>query len=239
MYNLQFKEAHTIFEQWRKDHPDDPVGPASDAAAYLFAEFDRLHILQSEFFTHDQHFMTDNKLTPYPVVKQRFDASLEAARKLAARTPNDPNSMFAVVLANGLECDYLALIEKRYSGALKRMKAGRQVAERLLAKDPQYYDAWIAVASENYILSTKAAPVRWVLRIGGAQTDRELGLQKLKLIAEKGRYLAPFARLMLAVAALREKNLPQARTLLESLARDYPKNPLYRQEVTRLQSAAP
>ena len=33
-----------------------------------FSEFDRLHILQSEFFTHDQHFITDHKLAPDPDV---------------------------------------------------------------------------------------------------------------------------------------------------------------------------
>ena len=62
MYNLQFAEAHQTFHEWQRLHPDDPMGPASDAAAYLFSEFDRLHILQSEFFVHDQHFITKNLL---------------------------------------------------------------------------------------------------------------------------------------------------------------------------------
>jgi hypothetical protein len=46
MYNLQFAEAHQSFEQWQRQHPTDPLGYVSDAAAYLFTEFDRLHILQ-------------------------------------------------------------------------------------------------------------------------------------------------------------------------------------------------
>src|ERR1035438_9208529 len=56
MYNLQFAQAHETFRDWEGIHPDDPLAAASDAAQYLFAEFDRMHILQSEFFTHDQHF---------------------------------------------------------------------------------------------------------------------------------------------------------------------------------------
>ncbi len=35
----------------------------------------------------------------------------------------------------------------------------------------------------------------------GAQTDKESGLAKLKIAAEKGHYLLPYARLLLAVAA--------------------------------------
>src|SRR5215471_17342995 len=72
MYNLQFGDAHQAFAEWNQSHPADPIGPVSDAAAYLFSEFDRLHILQSEFFTHDQHFVTDNKLTPDPALQQTF-----------------------------------------------------------------------------------------------------------------------------------------------------------------------
>ena len=45
MYNLQFLDAHLKFEQWMASHPADPMGPVSDAAAWLFSEFDRLHII--------------------------------------------------------------------------------------------------------------------------------------------------------------------------------------------------
>src|ERR1035438_7733584 len=72
MYDLQFGLAHDSFQQFVRNHPQDPLGPASDAAAYLFTEFDRLHILQSEFFIHEQHFMTDHKLAPDPVAKRKF-----------------------------------------------------------------------------------------------------------------------------------------------------------------------
>jgi hypothetical protein len=238
MYNLQFADAHRTFHEWQRLHPQDPLGPVSDAAAYLFAEFDRLHILQSEFFTHDQHFITDNKLTPDPAVKRDFLAALQAGRALAARTPDDKNAIFATILASGLESDYTALIEKRYSASFKQMKAARAMAEQLLAQDPSYCDAWIAVGVENYMLSIKPAAVRWLLRMGGGQTSRAVGIEKLKLTAEKGHYLAPFARLMLAVAAMRDQDTGRARELLAGLVRDYPQNPLYRQELARMSTVA-
>jgi hypothetical protein len=234
MYNLRFADAHETFRQYQLAHPDDAMGPVSDAAAYLFSEFDRLHILQSEFFTHDQHFMNDHKLTPDPDVKKKFEAAIEASRALSARKPNDLNSRFASVLRSGLHSDYLALIEKRYGASLAEMKAGRVEAEKLLASNPELYDAWLAVGIENYMLSVKAAPVRWLLKLGGAKTDRATGLQKLKLVADKGHYLAPFGRLLLAVAALRDNDTTTARTLLTGLVSDYPNNQLFRQELARL-----
>lgn len=46
MYNLEFDAARKTFADWMRQHPEDPLGPVSNAAAYLFSEFDRLHILQ-------------------------------------------------------------------------------------------------------------------------------------------------------------------------------------------------
>ena len=237
MYDLRFADAHRTFADWQNTHPNDPMGPASDAAAYLFAEFDRLHILQSEFFTHEQHFITDHKLAPDPVVKREFEAALDATRRLAARAPQNPDCQFATILANGLHSDYLALIEKRYAASFQEMKASRILAERLLAAHPEMYDAWIAIGVENYMLSVKPAPVALAAAVGRRRNRRAVGIQKLKLTAEKGHYLAPFAKLLLAVAALRDHNTWRARTLLEGLVREYPHNPLYAQELARLQPA--
>src|SRR5215475_7191694 len=122
MYDMRFADAHETFRQYQAAHPDDAMGPVSDAAAYLFSEFDRLHILQSEFFTHDQHFVTDNKLTPDPALKQKFDTSIESARRMADARPNDNDALFAAVLSNGLQSDYSALIEKRYRTSFQQMK---------------------------------------------------------------------------------------------------------------------
>jgi len=234
MYNMQFDEAHRTFANWETANPDDPLGPASDAAAYLFTEFDRLHILQSEFFVHEEHFFTDHRLTPDPLMKQRFEAGLEKAVTLANRAPDEPNARFALVLAHGLRSDYLALIEKRYLPAFKEMKVARALSEQLLATHSEYADAWIAIGVENYMLSLKPAALRWLLRLGGGVTDRAVGLEKLRITADKGHYLAPFARLLLAVAALREHQKDQARDILAELSKEYPRNPLYREELARL-----
>ncbi len=238
MYDLQFADAHRTFENWQNTHPEDPMGPVSDAAAYLFGEFDRLHILQSEFFTHEQHFITDHRLSPDPAVKLKLDAALNTARRLAARSPQNPDCQFATILASGLHSDYLALIDKRYAASFQEMKGSRILAERLLAAHPGMYDAWIAVGVENYMLSVKPLPWRWLLRLAGGETDKAFGIEKLKLTSEKGHYLAPFAKLLLAVAALRDHNTWRARTLLEGLVHEYPHNPLYAQELARLQPEA-
>lgn len=238
MYNLDFVDAHRCFAQWEKTHPEDPLAPASDTAAYLFHEFDRLGILQSEFFVEDGEFL-HKKLRPDPAIKRAFDSALMKSQELAERRlkqcPNDETALFANVLRLGLQADYLALIEKRYLDSLNAVKEGRLIAQRLLALDPGVYDAYLAIGVENYLLSLKPAPVRWILRLGGAETDRTMGLSKLRATAQKGRYLQPYAELLLAVAALRDKDQAKARDLLSDLAIRFPQNHLYREELIKLQ----
>jgi hypothetical protein len=236
MYNVQFEEAHRVFDRWRELHPSDPFGPVSDAAAYLFSEFDRLHILQVEFFLEDQGF--ENQVTADPAVEAKFEQALAKGDQLAdaalARSANDENALFSKVMVQGLRSDYFGLIERRYLPSLKAMKTARAEAQRLLTIDPNYGDAYLAIGVENYVLSQKPMPVRWLLRAYGSETDAARGIEYVQLCNEHGLYMRPFARLLLAVAAVREKNFDRARELLYGLARDFPNNPLYAKQADHL-----
>ena len=237
MYNLSFP-AHKSFQDWEKAHPSDPRGPVFDAAAYLFSEFDRLRILQSEFFLDTDSFFTAKRLNPDPAAKRNFDDALSRAKQLSeamlAKSADDENALFASVLRLGLRADYTALIEKKSFNALGQVKEARQIAQRLLALYPGCYDAHLAGGVENYLLSQKPAPVRWLLHFGGAQTDKDGRRRGFEVVQAKGKYLQPYAELLLAVAALRDKNKSDARRLLSDLANRFPKNQLYREELRKI-----
>jgi hypothetical protein len=234
LYNLDFAGAHQDFDAWMKLHPDDPMGPVSHAADFLFAEFDRLGILETELFIDDNTFEERKKPVADPNVKKLFDQALNQADALAnkalAAHPEDANAQFAKVLSLGLRSDYAALIEKRDLAAIRYTKQGRTLAEQLLKQKPDAYDAYLAVGVENYLSGIKPAPVRWLLQMGGVQTDKQAGLRNLELTAQHGDLLAPFAKLLLAVAALRDKNTGKACSLLGELASRYPQNSLYKKE---------
>ena len=238
MYNLDFPAAHKTFMAWQQEHPQDPMGFVSDGAAHLFSEFNRLHILEFDLFTEDAKFKSRSELTPDANVKVAFNHDLDQANKLAEQTlsrdPKDQGAILAEILANGLRGDYVALIENRDLASLSYMKKSRTLAEKLLASDSSCYDAYLAVGAENYILSLNSAPVRWILHLTGSQTDKQEGIARLKLAAEKGSYLAPYARLLLSVAALRDKDTKTARALLQGLASEFPHNDLYAKELARI-----
>jgi hypothetical protein len=238
MYNLQFPEAHAIFAKFMTEHPEDPMGPVSDAAAYLFSEFHRTGVLDVDLFTNDTSYLHHRKDHPDLAIKKSFDSALDKANQLAdvilSKHPDDANALFSKTLAYGLHADYASLIERKDLAGFQFTKSGSQYAHRLLQVDPHAYDAYLAVGMENYILGLKPAPVRWLLQMAGGETDRVLGEHDLELTAAQGHYLAPLAKLLLAVAAIRDKDKPKARGLLSSLAKEFPNNPLYATQLAKI-----
>jgi hypothetical protein len=240
LYNLDFTGAQKDFASWQAQHPDDPVGPVSEAAGFLFSEFNRLGVLEAQFYENDSAFASRSKVTADPVVKQRFEAALSHADVLAhnrlGKSPKDRDALFALTLSAGLQADYAALIEKRNMASLHFTKEASSWAQQLLSVCNDCYDVHVATGFSKYIIGSMAAPVRWMLRLGGLPGDKQSGLADLRLTAERGHYLAPFARILLAIAYVREKDRPRALQLLTGLRADFPGNPLYGREIARLQT---
>ena len=70
--------------------------------------------------------------------------------------------------------------------------------------------------------------------VAGTGTNKSEGVRLLKLTAEQGHYLAPFARLMLAVGELRDGRVEQGKAILIGLSQEFPQNTLYQRQIARL-----
>src|SRR6267378_155014 len=156
LYNLNFDVAQRDFAAWEAQHPDDPVGPVSQAAGLLFSEFNRLGVLEAQFYENDDAFERRAKVSPDPAVKARFQAYLERASNLAhvrlTKDSKDKDALFALTLSAGLQADYAALIEKRNLASLRSAKQASVWAQRLLAVCPDCYDALLATGFSKYII---------------------------------------------------------------------------------------
>ena len=238
LYNLDFAAAHAHFQEWMTAHPEDPLGPASDAAAYIFTEFDRLGVLDIELFADDNRFESRQRPAVDPVLKKGFTDRIAQAERLAdaalQRNPKDANAFYCKAVTSGMQADWASLIDRHEYGAYKFSELASKYARQALAINPTLYDANLAVGIENYMLSLKPAPIRWILGMAGAGTNKAEGVRLLKLTAEQGHYLAPFARLMLAVGELRDGRTQQGKAILIGLSKEFPQNTLYQRQIARL-----
>ena len=241
LYNLDFGGAQQEFAAWQRLHPEDPMGPVSEAAGFLFSEFNRLGVLEAQFYENDDAFSDRPKVSPDPALRNRFESAIRRAEDLArarlAKDTKDRDALFAMTLSSGLQADYAALIEKRNLASLHFTRQASASAQELLAICHDCYDALLATGFSKYIIGSMAAPVRWILRLGGLPADKEGGISDLETTAEHGHYLAPFARILLAIAYVREKNKNHALELLSGLQREFPGNTLFPREIAHLRSA--
>jgi hypothetical protein len=175
------------------------------------------------------------------VVRSQFQVTLERAQKLARARLNkdakDRDALFALTLASGLQADYAALIEKKNLASLHFTKEASAWAQQLLTICDDCADALVATGFSKYIIGSASAPVRWFLRMDGLPGDKKAGIADLQMTAQRGHYLAPFARILLAIAYVRDKNKPRALELLTSLRTQFPSNTLFPREIARLQVA--
>lgn len=240
LYNLDFSGAQKDFAAWEAQHPDNAVGPVSEAAGALFSEFHRLGVLESQFYENDDSFLARRKLTPDPAVRQQFQKAIQRAESLAHarlnQEPKDCDALFALTLSSGLQADYAALIDKRNLTSLHFTRQATKSAQQLLAVCPDCYDALLATGFSKYIMGSMSAPVRWMLRMGGMPADKQGGITDLQTTAERGHYLAPFARILLAIVYVREKDKARALQLLNTLRNEFPANTLFPHEIARLET---
>ena len=238
LYNLDFDKAHQVFLSWEHEHPQDPVGPTAEAAGLLFSEFHRLGVLEGQFYENDKKFLDRDRPDPDLGVRDRFQNALARAQAVSstrlAANAKDRDALFAMTLSSGLQADYAALIEKKNMSSLHYTREANDWADQLLAVDPNCYDARVATGFSKYIIGSMAAPVRWFLRMGGVAGDKKQGIAELQMTADHGQYLGPFARILLAIAYVRDKDNARARQLLASLRDEFPKNTLFTNEIARL-----
>ncbi len=238
LYNFDFKGAHEILDRQHQLDPQAPMVLAIKCAAYLFAELDRLKILELDFFTDDDKVVDRRKLIPDPVIRQKFFETVAESDKLAyarlAVKPDDPDGLLALCMTTGLVTDYAALVEKRRFGSFALAKKSHIWAKKLLALNPPVVDAYMTFGTAEYIVGSLPFFLRWFVHMDSVEGSKTKGIEELTLVSQKGKYYGPFARMLLAVIALREKRPEEAERLLAGLARDYPENPLIRKELARV-----
>ncbi len=241
LYELKPAEARAQFAAWQKAHPGDPLGSASEAASYLFEECYRQGVLTSEFFLDDKRFLGKIAVKPDQALRTAFFAAVQRAQELARlrlkANPDDANALFALTLSVGMQADYASLIEKHQLESLRMIREADKFAKKLLAVAPDAADAYLTLGAANYIIGSLPAPKRFFLRFAGIRGDKGGGIQQLKIAAASGHYLRAFAKILLALAALREKQPELARTQLTELVAEFPQNRLFTSERAKLNAS--
>ena len=142
-----------------------------------------------------------------------------------------------MTLSVGMEADYASLIDKKQLDSLKKIREADMYAKRLLVVAPDAADAYLGLVTANYVIGSLPGIKRFFLGFAGIHGDKKVGIEQLEIAADHGHYLRPFAKILLAMAALRERKPEVARAQLTELAAEFPQNPLFVNELTKLKTS--
>jgi hypothetical protein len=240
LYRQKFAEAREAFASWESRNPEQPFGQVAIAAGYLFEEMSRQGVLTSDFFLNEKKFLNGIEGSPDPERMSHFrDAvarACELARERQKTNPKDGEALLALTLAAGMESDSLSILQKKHLAALKSMKKANEYAKELLAQYPDATDAYVATGIANYVIGSQSGGTRFALWFGGIHGDKKLGMEQVAKTVETGRYLRPYAKIILALAARREKQDALAQRLFRELSEQYPDNGQYASEYAKAMS---
>jgi hypothetical protein len=237
LYEQKFPEAREIFQKWATEHPDEPFGQVALAASYLFEEFFIQRVLTSDYFLNDDRFLGGISGAADPGRIKSFEDSVVRARALAIQRlkkhPRDPEGLYAMTLCAGMQSDADSMLLKKHYDALKHLKEANSNAEMLLHDHPEAYDVYVAPGIAYYVIGSLSGSARFVLWFGGIHGDKQLGMSQVQKTADKGNYLKPFAKILLALSARREKQDALAQKNLKELTEQFPGNTVYEAEYAK------
>jgi tetratricopeptide (TPR) repeat protein len=237
LYEQKFPDAREIFQAWAAQNPAEPFGQVSIAASYLFEEFYLQRVLTSDYFMNDKRFLGGIVGTPDAGRMKGFEAAIAKARTLGNQRlkqhPRDPEALFALTLSAGMQSDADSMLLKKHYDALKHLKEANSSAELLLASHPDVYDIYVAPGIAYYVIGSLSSSARFVLWFGGIHGDKQLGMSQVQKTADNGNYLKPFAQILLALSARREKQDTLAQKNLKELTEEFPGNSVYEAEYAK------
>jgi hypothetical protein len=237
-YNYDFAGAQAILDEHSLAYPADPLAYSVRAAGLLFAEFDRQKILEMEFFADDDKVTSKRRVVSDPNVRARIFEATAMARKLGkdqlSTHPRDRDALMALCMATGIETDYSILIEKKYLRSFSLSKESQGYARTLLSLNPPVYDAYLTLGSVEYTVGSMNWFFKLFVHFDQIKGSKLKGIDNLEKVANGGRYYGPFARILLAVIYLREKQPQKSLAYMQELTKEFPQNPLAQAQVARI-----
>lgn len=227
-FNLEYDDAIRDYTKLIEAVPDDPLAYNSLASAQLYQELYRLGLLESSALRGDNQFLRQQRPTPDPQAKARFEGTLLRGRRVAesilARDRRQQLALYALGNNYALRGNYEFMVDKSWFSALRNGSKARDYCEQLRKINPDFVDAYLVLGVHEYVLGSLPLPVKVLAAIGGMRGSKEKGEAWVARVSREGHWARHEARILLVILYRREKRPLDAAQLLEGLIADFPRN---------------
>jgi tetratricopeptide (TPR) repeat protein len=241
-YNLEFDEALTDFRQAEGQNPGSPALHNHVAQTLLFREMFRDGALESELVSGNNSFLRRAKLEPPPETEAAFLGEIARAMSLCEEilkaNPNDTKALFALGVSYGLRANYYWLVKKSWHDSLRDATSARRLHNRITEIEPGNEDARLVQGLHDYIIGSLPLSFRLAGFLIGIHGDKQKGIRTVQDVARNGKYNNIDAQVFLCALYRRENQPRNAIPLIEDLIQRFPRNYLFRVELSQMYSMA-
>jgi len=242
IHNLEYDAARQTLEAQLRQYPDDLRALNYLGNLTLDEELLREGLYSAEAYTNQGVASRQGKPQMPPGYETKLLDLLAKAQNAAEarliRNPGDQEALYWAGVTHSTRAEFYFALARSYFTALHEGSAAHKLHQRLYRLNPHTTDALLVMGMAQYVAGSLPWYIKVLASIAGVRGSKARGLDDLKQVTERGRYSRVDAKIMLVVLYRREKMVPQAISLLQDLARSYPRNFLPLTEMVRIYESA-
>jgi tetratricopeptide (TPR) repeat protein len=230
IYDLDYAKAQKIFDQLKKDYPENPVGygmTAIRAWHELLFTSRNLAIYQYGIPTPFDDIKKDSKRSISLEEKQFLEANKtlqDFCEKLLKINPKDPLALyFKGVSYENLSTQALTL-DGAFFRSISYAKDAAKSNEQVLQLNPSLVDANTSSAVSEYAVGSLNFLLRLSAYAIGLHGDKKGATAKLQEVTQKGIYRATDAKVVLALLEAWKGNPQRAISLFKDVRSAHPRS---------------
>lgn len=210
IYNFDFVKADSELDAFSERYPDDHRGYYYKSLMNLWFYLGSLNEAYKDSFD----YYSDKIKTV--LEKNNNDKQSETLNRLFWLGMIEYNKSVASARAND------------FTSAILSLKNMRNRLEEVIRLTPEFYDAYLPIGLSNFAFAEVPAALKWAANLVGFNSDKELGLEYLQLVVDKGSILKTDAQFYLSQIYSRVIiEYQEADRILSKLVKAYPKNLLF------------
>ncbi len=211
-YRMDIQKSEDIFDEAINQWPEEPLPYLFKGGLYLnMFRHSKDNSVEESVRLKEQIFYLNNKV-------------VDMARKRIKEDPNDMTAYYCLGAANGNMGRFYVLNGQWWKGFWKGKK-GFKILEKVVEKDPDFYEAYLGLGIYHYFSTTLPKIVKVLsFLLGGPKGDREKGIRELKLVRDNSTLLSIEARKILLRVHRWEEDWNGFYHISRWLAEHYPEN---------------
>jgi hypothetical protein len=232
LYNIDYQTARARYSRMTEVAPDHPAGYVYLANNLWLETLNSSRRLSTSLYSSGSFYQQSAQEDKADPKRERefnglIKRAVAASKARLAKNPEDVEALYYQASALGLRAGYSVTVKRSFRKAIGDANESIKLQKRVVKLDPNYTDAYLSIGLYEYVIDSLPWFWRTLARLAGLKGSKKNGIEHLQMVAERGKYAADDARVLLIGIYSREGRPDRALEIISHLAAKYPRNYLF------------